>query len=120
MGTRMKGLICDAIESAKHDETAEYRTQIQRQKMCTTSTAIHTLELSSGEFQSHLTTLLADFNAAYARSSSCWSEGVTALSLHSRALDMALISLATMRLSFTASRKEYLSFSLSAYNTGLQ
>ncbi|KAL4797757.1 hypothetical protein BDV19DRAFT_357941 [Aspergillus venezuelensis] len=120
MGTRLKGLIGDAIESAKHDETDEYRTQLQRQKSSRTSTAIHTLDLSPGEFQSHLTTLLTDFNAAYARSSSCWSEGVTALSLHSRALDMALISLATMRLSFTASRKEYLAFSLSAYNTGLQ
>ncbi|KAL4949252.1 hypothetical protein BDW69DRAFT_77373 [Aspergillus filifer] len=120
MGLRMKGLIGDAIESAKHDETAAYCAQLQRHKMSSTSTAIHTLDLSPGEFQSHLTTLLADFNAAYARSSSCWSEGVTALSLHSRALDMAIISLAMMRLSFTASRKEYLSFSLSAYNTGLQ
>ncbi|KAL4962017.1 uncharacterized protein BDV14DRAFT_112163 [Aspergillus stella-maris] len=120
IGTRMKSLIGDAIESAKQDETAEYGGQLQRQKMSSTPTAIHTLDLSPSEFQSHLRTLLTDFNAAYARSSSCWSEGVTALTLHSRALDMALISLATMRLSFTANRKECLTFSLSAYNTGLQ
>ncbi|KAL4935557.1 hypothetical protein BDV06DRAFT_228716 [Aspergillus oleicola] len=118
MNSGMKGLIGDAIESAKHDERAI--TQAEYRRVNTTLTAIHTLDLSTGEFQAHLQTLMANFNAAYARSSSCWSEGVTALSLHSRALDMALISLATIRLSFTANRKEYLSFSLSAYNMGLQ
>ncbi|KAL4883548.1 hypothetical protein BJY04DRAFT_26848 [Aspergillus karnatakaensis] len=42
------------------------------------------------------------------------------IGLRSRVLDMALISLMTIRLSFTSDREQYLLFSLSTYNTGLQ
>lgn len=41
------------------------------------------------------------------------------LGLQNKALDLALISLATMRLSMSKRQSMYLVFSLSAYNAGL-
>ncbi|KAL2826675.1 hypothetical protein BDW59DRAFT_145026 [Aspergillus cavernicola] len=120
MESRMKSLIGNAIEEAKARKPEPVHVKNPRQDNLMSTTALSTLDLSPGEFQTHFLALWTYFKEAYARTPSCWSVGVSNLSLDSKALDMALISLATIRLSFTGHGNNYLVFSLSAYNTGLQ
>jgi hypothetical protein len=120
--TRMKGLIRDAIV-ATHSagvDSARLTDTSRSQYGIDSMTGLHTLDLSLAEFHNHVVTLWAQFQARYARSPTCWTLGVTDLGAHSRALDLAFISLATIRLSFTDPEGKYLVMSLSAYNMGLQ
>ncbi|KAL5338372.1 hypothetical protein BJX70DRAFT_202629 [Aspergillus crustosus] len=125
MNVRMKTHIGVAIDLAREEKPrakneSEYGAEYDDGVVIPSSAAIHTLDLSASDFQAHFQTLMARFRVDYARTSSCWSEDVTNMGLRSRVLDMALISLMTIRLSFTTQRDQYLVFSLSTYNTGLQ
>ncbi|KAL3496162.1 hypothetical protein BJX62DRAFT_232669 [Aspergillus germanicus] len=119
---RMKGLIHDAIVAnhIDNDDRAIAASGYGYDCGINSTTGLHTLDLSPAEFHNHIVTLWAHFQARYARSSTCWTLGVTDLGAHSRALDLAFISLATIRLSFTDPEGKYLVMSLSAYNMGLQ
>ncbi|KAJ0419913.1 hypothetical protein BJY00DRAFT_285401 [Aspergillus carlsbadensis] len=118
--TRMKGLIRDAIAVNEQNRLGNEVSASDHNHGVNSTTALRTLDLSPAEFHSHVVALWAHFQAHYARSPTCWSLGVTDLGAHSRALDLAFISLATMRLSFTDPGGQYLVMSLSAYNIGLQ
>jgi hypothetical protein len=120
--TRMKGLIRDAIV-ANHTDNDDRTIAASRYGYdceINSTTGLHTLDLSPAEFHNHIVTLWAHFQAGYARSPTCWTLGVADRGAHSRALDLAFISLATIRLSFTDPEGKYLVMSLSAYNMGLQ
>lgn len=82
--------------------------------------SLQILELSLSDFQAHLYTLWSHFQEGYARTPEDWSIKVSELALHHRALDLALISLATMRLSLCGQKDTYQIFSLSAYSGSLQ
>ncbi|CEL08706.1 hypothetical protein ASPCAL11851 [Aspergillus calidoustus] len=120
--TRMKGLIRDAIVAnhANSDDLTMAALKSDYEYGIHSTNALHTLDLSPAEFHNHFVTLWAHFQARYARSPTCWSLGVTDLGAYSRALDLAFISLATIRLSFSDPNGKYLVMSLSAYNMGLQ
>lgn len=114
----MKPLISEATLSAKKDSRPRDRGGLQPFEISTIS--IHILDISPGEFQSHFMTLWAHFQKAYARTTDSWSIRISSLGLHHRALDLALISLAAMRLSLCGEKRKYEVFSLSAYNESLQ
>ncbi|KAJ5248820.1 hypothetical protein N7468_000271 [Penicillium chermesinum] len=82
--------------------------------------SIHTLDISHGEFRDHFVTLWSRFQMLYARTPDSWSIQISSLGLHSKALDLALISLAAMRLSLSGEKERYEVLSLSAYNESLQ
>lgn len=81
---------------------------------------IHTLDISHGEFRDHFLTLWTRFQRVYARTPDSWSVQISSLGLHNRALDLALIALASMRLSLCGEKEKYEVLSLSAYNDSLQ
>lgn len=114
----MKPLIREAILLAR--EHRRSRNVYGAGNDVISAVSLHTLDLSPGEFQSHFLTLWAYFQTAYAPTPDSWSVQVSSLGLHHRALDLALISLATMRLSLCGQRNTYQVFSLSAYNVSLQ
>jgi hypothetical protein len=118
----MKGLIRDAIVANHTDSDDRTIAVLGYGYDCgiNSTTGLHTLDLSPAEFHNHVVMLWAHFQARYARSPTCWTLGVTDLGAHSRTLDLAFISLATIRLSFTDPDAKYLVMSLSAYNMGLQ
>ncbi|KAL3455955.1 hypothetical protein BJX64DRAFT_53538 [Aspergillus heterothallicus] len=117
---RMKALIRDAIVANYQSSIDKTMTASRTNHSINSATALHTLDLSPAEFHQHFLALWAHFQRRYARSPTCWSLGLTDLGAHNRALDLAFISLATIRLSFTDPQGKYLVMSLSAYNTGLQ
>lgn len=73
-------------------------------------------DLTTEEFQQHFSVSWTEFHAIYGRTRDVWSAGFMELGLQNKALDLALISLATMRLSMSKRQSMYLVFSLSAYN----
>ncbi|KAL2808083.1 hypothetical protein BJX63DRAFT_52799 [Aspergillus granulosus] len=119
---RMKSLIRDAIAANHQHNDGSLIITTKPNYSINSITALHTLNLSPAEFHAHFLSLWSHFQARYARSPTCWSLGLTDLGAHNRALDLAFISLATIRLSFTDTnpRNKYLVMSLSAYNIGLQ
>ncbi|KAJ5084746.1 hypothetical protein NUU61_009325 [Penicillium alfredii] len=114
----VKGLIKDAIDVAKGPHTHHPANSVLDGTVPIFS--VYTLDLSTGEFQDHFSTLWAHFHDRYARTSDVWSAGVSSLRLHNKALDLAMVALATMRLSLCGQGEIYQVFSLSAYNTSLQ
>lgn len=114
----MKPLITNATRSARGHPL--HHDLDQNENNGVSAVSIHTLDLSPGEFRNHFLTLWSRFQTAYARTPDSWSIQVSSLGLHNKALDMALISLATMRLSVCGQRETYQVFSLSAYNLSLQ
>ncbi|CRG82681.1 Transcriptional regulatory protein moc3 [Talaromyces islandicus] len=111
----LKPIIGKAITSAKQ---AKEISVMRHDNDYTVSLRI--LDLSLGDFQNHFTVLWTKFHDKYGRTPDVWSAGVAKLGLQNRALDMALISLATMRMSISESSNEYRIFSLSAYSASLQ
>lgn len=82
--------------------------------------SLQILELSLSDFQAHLYTLWSHFQVGYTRTPQDWSLNVSGLALHHKALDLALISLATMRLSLCGEKDTYQIFSLETYSGSLQ
>ncbi|KAH8429351.1 uncharacterized protein LDX57_007017 [Aspergillus melleus] len=114
----MKPLISKAISTSKRQNIA-FPT-IQSDPIF--SLSLSTLDLSAGEFRSHFITLWGNFHSLYARTPDVWSSGISSVGLQNRALDLALIALATMRLALSPEHKEnsYQVFGLSAYNASIQ
>lgn len=119
----MKTLITKATLSARQVSTSNSESKRKFDHNCSDEISIlstHLLDLSPGEFQDHFATLWSHFQKEYARTPSDWSIQVSGLALHHKALDLALISLATMRLSVCGQSDTYRIFSLTAYNGGLK
>ena len=86
----------------------------------TAAGSIYLLDISAVEFNSYLAALWNQFHVAYTRTPDCWSEQLTAIQTNNRALDLARLALATLRLSISDQRKEYRVFALSAYDASLR
>ncbi|KAH8690730.1 hypothetical protein BGW36DRAFT_59134 [Talaromyces proteolyticus] len=112
-----KPIIGKAITLAKQNRESSTHAYSHASFHCT---SLHILDLPAVDFQSHFTTLWTQFNEKYGRTSDVWSAGLMKLGLQNQALDLALISLATMRLSISERRGTYLVFSLSAYSVSLR
>lgn len=113
-----KAIISEATRSYRdsHDlyqeAEAGYRT--------VTTTSIHTLDLSPGEFRQHFLTLWSHFQVAYAKTPGSWVVQLSHLTLCNKTLDMALVSLATMRLSLCGQRERYQILSLATYHESIR
>lgn len=114
----MKPLITKATVSARKNERQQKFHQYREEDISDLS--LHTLDLSPGEFQDHFLTLWSKFCEGYARTPDSWSIRMSGLTLQHKSLDLALISLATMRLSLSGHSDTYKVFSLTAYNGSLQ
>ena len=114
----MKPLVSKAILSIRGHDGPHDLEDLQPYGLSAIS--IHTLDISNGEFRDHFLTLWSHYQTAYARTGDSWSVRISSLGLHNKALDLALISLAAMRLSLCGERAKYEILSLSAYNDSLQ
>ncbi|KAI9039317.1 uncharacterized protein KD926_009759 [Aspergillus affinis] len=114
----MKPLISKAISTSKRQDLTFPTIRSDP----TFPLSLSTLDLSAGEFRSHFITLWGNFHSVYACTPDVWSSGISSAGLQNRALDLALIALATMRLSLSPEHRDnnYQVFSLSAYNTSIQ
>jgi hypothetical protein len=116
----MKPLITEATfvareQLAGNNHGEQKLHQPSEDKVSVLSTQI--LDFSATEFRDHFSTLWSHFRDEYARTPDNWSVRVSGLGLHHKALDLALMSLATLRLSVSGQSDTYLVFSLSAYNS---
>lgn len=119
----MKPLITKATMSARQVSTSNSESKSKLDQRSGDEISILSpclLDLSPGEFQSHFVTLWSHFQEEYARTPSDWSIRVSGLALHHKALDLALISLATMRLSVCGQSDTFRIFSLTAYNGSIR
>lgn len=113
-----KAVISEATRSYKDDHNQ--RQEGETRYRTVTVTSINTLDLSPEEFRQHFLTLWSHFQVAYAKTPGSWVVQLSELTLCNKALDMALVSLATMRLSLCGQRERYQIFSLSAYHESIQ
>ncbi|PLB51313.1 hypothetical protein P170DRAFT_164017 [Aspergillus steynii IBT 23096] len=119
----IRPLISQAISTSKDQHIATRTLHSEaRDSISISPISLNTLDLSAGEFSAHFITLWTNFNSRYACTPDAWSVGISSTGPQNSALDLALIALATMRLSCSpeSTDRAYHVFSLSAYSASLQ